>query len=55
MTGSESPASSLAVARLLTRTLPRVEVVEFKGLGHMAPVTDPEPINAAIADFLERV
>jgi pimeloyl-ACP methyl ester carboxylesterase len=55
MTGSESPASSRAVARLLTRTLPRVEVVEFKGLGHMAPVTPPEPINQAIARFLERV
>jgi pimeloyl-ACP methyl ester carboxylesterase len=53
--GSESPASSLGVARLLTRTLPQVEVVEFKGLGHMAPVTDPEPINAAIARFLERL
>jgi pimeloyl-ACP methyl ester carboxylesterase len=52
MTGSESPASSLAVARLLTRTLPRVEVVEFKRLGHMAPVTHPEPINQAIARFL---
>src|SRR5262245_4757669 len=55
MTGSESPASSLAVARLLTRTLPRVEVLELKGLGHMGPVTHPEPVNEAIARFLERV
>jgi pimeloyl-ACP methyl ester carboxylesterase len=55
MVGSESPASSRGVARLLTRTLPQVEVVEFKGLGHMAPVTDPEPINAAIVRFLERL
>jgi pimeloyl-ACP methyl ester carboxylesterase len=55
MVGSESPASSRGVARLLTRELPRVEVVEFKGLGHMAPVTNPEPINDAIARFLERV
>jgi pimeloyl-ACP methyl ester carboxylesterase len=55
MVGSESPASSLGVARLLTRTLPQVEVVEFKGLGHMAPVTNPEPINEAIARFLERL
>lgn len=55
MTGSESPASSRAVARLLTRTLPKVEVLEFKGLGHMAPVTHPEPVNDAIARFLERV
>jgi pimeloyl-ACP methyl ester carboxylesterase len=55
MTGSDSPASSRGVARILTRALPQVEVVEFKGLGHMAPVTHPEPINAAIARFLERV
>ena len=52
MTGSESPASSLAVARLLTRTLPQVEVVDFKGLGHMGPVTHPERVNEAIARFL---
>jgi pimeloyl-ACP methyl ester carboxylesterase len=55
MVGSESPASSRGVARLLTGTLPQVQVVEFKGLGHMAPVTHPEPINDAIAQFLERV
>lgn len=52
MTGSNSPASSLGVARLLTRALPRVEVVAFEGLGHMGPVTHPEVVNAAIADFL---
>ncbi|HEX6691079.1 MAG TPA: alpha/beta hydrolase [Burkholderiales bacterium] len=55
MTGSESPASSLGVARLLTKTLPNVQVVEFKGLGHMGPVTHPEPVNQAIARFLERL
>ena len=55
MTGGRSPASSLAVARLLTKTLPRVEVVEFGELGHMGPVTHPEVVNEAIARFLERV
>jgi pimeloyl-ACP methyl ester carboxylesterase len=54
MVGGESPASSRGVARLLTATLPQVQVVEFKGLGHMAPVTHPEPVNDAIAQFLER-
>jgi pimeloyl-ACP methyl ester carboxylesterase len=52
MTGSESPASSLGVARLLTPVLPSVEVIDFKGLGHMGPVTHPEPVNQAIASFL---
>ncbi|HKA88260.1 MAG TPA: alpha/beta hydrolase [Haliangiales bacterium] len=55
MTGGESPASSLGVARLLTPTLPNIEVIELKGLGHMAPVTQPEPVNQAIARFLARI
>lgn len=55
MIGKDSPASSRGVARLLTRALPNVEVLEFEGLGHMGPVTHPEVVNEAIADFLERV
>ena len=31
-----------------------VEIVEFQGLGHMGPVTDPAQVNEAIARFLER-
>jgi len=54
MIGARSPASSRAVARLLTRVLPRVEVVEFEGLGHMGPVTHPEVVNEAIGRFLDR-
>ena len=33
LTGAESPASSRAVARLLTKTLPRVTAVEVSGAG----------------------
>ena len=54
MTGKDSPASSLGVARLLKKTLPRVEVIEFEGLGHMGPVTHPDVVNDAICRFLER-
>jgi pimeloyl-ACP methyl ester carboxylesterase len=54
MTGTASPASSRAVARLLTGVLPQATVVEFAGLGHMAPLTHPQVVNAAIADFLDR-
>ena len=54
MMGARSPPSSLGVARLLTRTLPNVTVVAFDQLGHMGPVTHPEPVNEAIAQFLER-
>jgi pimeloyl-ACP methyl ester carboxylesterase len=54
MMGRESPASSRGVARLLTSVLPQLEVVEFKGVGHMGPITHPEVVNDAIARFLER-
>jgi len=54
MTGKRSPASARGVARLLTAVLPRAEVLEFEKLGHMGPVTHPDPVNAAIQGFLER-
>jgi pimeloyl-ACP methyl ester carboxylesterase len=54
MVGKETTPSALGVARLLTQALPRVEVVEFEGLGHMGPITHPQRVNAAIAEFLAR-
>jgi pimeloyl-ACP methyl ester carboxylesterase len=54
MMGSESPSSSRGVGRLLKRTLPRVQVVEFNGVGHMGPVTHPGLVNDAISRFLEQ-
>lgn len=57
MSGEASPLSGRAPADLLARTLSAVAPVTrttFAGFGHMAPVTDPEPINAAIAAFLDR-
>lgn len=53
--GKESPLPSRAVARILTRVLPRVEVVELDGVGHMAPVTHPDLVNREIARFLDRL
>ena len=49
MVGAKSPASPRGVARL-----PDVGVVEFAGLGHMGPVTHPEVVNGAVAEFLSR-
>ena len=54
MVGTASPASSRAVARLLAPVLPRVQVVEFEGLGHMGPITHPEIVNKTICGFLEQ-
>ncbi|MEP6790459.1 MAG: alpha/beta hydrolase [Ramlibacter sp.] len=52
MLGGASPESAHAVARVLIPKLPNVRVVEFPGLGHMAPLTHPEVINGEIARFL---
>lgn len=54
MVGSESPASSRGVARLLAGVLPRVQLLQLEGLGHMGPVTHPERVNAIIDDFVMR-
>jgi pimeloyl-ACP methyl ester carboxylesterase len=54
LVGSESPASSRGVTRLLVKTLPNVTRVECAGLGHMGPVMHPEVVNDAIAAFLAR-
>jgi pimeloyl-ACP methyl ester carboxylesterase len=54
MVGKRSTASAHGVARLLASALPRVELVEFEDLGHMGPVTHPDPVNEVIRQFLER-
>jgi pimeloyl-ACP methyl ester carboxylesterase len=53
MVGTESPASSRAVARVLARALPQVQVVELEGVGHMGPVSHPDIVNDVIAEFVE--
>lgn len=55
MTGARSPRSSLSVAGLLRATLRNVESVSFPKLGHMAPVTHPDAVNAEIDRFLQAV
>jgi pimeloyl-ACP methyl ester carboxylesterase len=54
MMGKHSTQSAHGVARLLTKVLPRVELVEFDEAGHMGPVTHPAQVNQAIREFLER-
>jgi len=55
MVGRRSTQSAHGVTRILAKALPRVELVEFDKLGHMGPITHSEPVNAAIAGFLERL
>jgi pimeloyl-ACP methyl ester carboxylesterase len=54
LVGSKSPLSSRAVARKLAAVLPRAELVEVEGLGHMGPVTHPDVVNTRIAAFLDQ-
>ncbi len=53
MIGKDSPAASRGAAKLLTKTLPKVCVVEFEGMGHMGPVSHPAVVNEFIRRFLE--
>jgi pimeloyl-ACP methyl ester carboxylesterase len=55
MVGEHSPEPAQAVARILLPVLPHVRAVHLPGLGHMAPVTHPERVNAEIARFLAEV
>lgn len=54
MTGGRSTASAHGVARRLLSVLPRAEHQVFDRLGHMGPITHPEPVNEAIEAFLQR-
>jgi len=54
LVGSQSPAASCGVTRLLTKALPRVTEVEIEEVGHMGPVTHPDRINALIERHLDR-
>lgn len=52
MTGSRTTASARGASRRLQALLPQVQAVEVEGVGHMAPVTDPQRINPLIARFV---
>jgi pimeloyl-ACP methyl ester carboxylesterase len=52
LTGALSPAPTREIAGLLASVLPRVELVELDGMGHMGPITHPERVNAAIEQYL---
>lgn len=54
MQGSETTTSARAVSTLLARTLPRVETLTLRGIGHMGPITHPAEVDTVIEDFLRR-
>jgi pimeloyl-ACP methyl ester carboxylesterase len=55
LVGGRSPAPSRAVARLLTSALPDVRTAELAEAGHMAPITHPDLVNAAIDAHIAQI
>nr|MBS0021086.1 alpha/beta hydrolase [Gammaproteobacteria bacterium] len=52
ITMQDSRDSTRELSQLLIRSLPRARTVEIKGVGHMAPLTDPDQVNPLIHKFL---
>jgi pimeloyl-ACP methyl ester carboxylesterase len=52
--GAETTHPARCVVELLRDRFPAHAFVEIQGAGHLAPLTHPEPVNAAIEAFLER-
>ena len=52
LTGAVSPVPTREIAALLAPVLPRVQLVELDGMGHMGPITHPGRVNATIEQYL---
>lgn len=52
MRARDTRRPSFRIVDLLRGALPDVAVVEIDGGGHMSPLTNPAPVNAAIARFI---
>ena len=54
MRAKDTKTPSSRIVDLMCEALPASRLVEIKQGGHMSPLTNPEPVNAAIEDFLDR-
>jgi pimeloyl-ACP methyl ester carboxylesterase len=54
LSGSETTPAARRMAALLQRTLPDVEAVTMRPLGHLGPITHPDMVGLAIANFIRR-
>lgn len=52
LTGALDANSTPAMARAMAAAAPRGRAVVIKGHGHMVPMTAPDAVNAALADWL---
>lgn len=54
MRAKDTRAPSFRIVELLRTALPDPAFVEIADGGHMSPLTNPEPVNAAVDEFLEK-
>lgn len=50
--GEHDAIASVSEMKTFTADLPQAKFLEVKAAGHMAPLEKPEPVNAAIREFL---
>ena len=54
MRAKDTRAPSFRIVELLRTALPNLTFVEIASGGHMSPLTNPEPVNAAVDEFLTK-
>lgn len=52
LTGTASEPFYAPIARAVVARIPGARLVDFNGLRHPAPITDPEPVAAAVLDAI---
>lgn len=52
MVGADDALTPPAESRIMAEAIPNAELVEIPDAGHLAPLENPEPVNAAILRFL---
>lgn len=54
LAGSDDSVAPAAVMERMALKIPDAEYVLLEGCGHLGPMDQPDPFNAALASFLER-
>jgi pimeloyl-ACP methyl ester carboxylesterase len=54
LAGSDDRVAPAAVMERMALKIPDAEYILLEGCGHLGPMDQPEPFNAALASFLER-
>ena len=55
LTARNSNVPTHALSKLLSETLPRARTIDIEGVGHMAPLSEPDQVNPLIRTFLQEM